>query len=134
MNTKGPYFTATLGALGLDAAQRVDTERNASNITRAVAIAYGAAPDSTIDATRTPNHPVTGLVYGRIQSGKTRAMIASTALAFDNKFRISVVMTSNINDLVSQTHLDFTRALPELMTFTKDNDLEREVARRRGQI
>jgi Z1 domain len=75
-----------------------------------------------------PNQAPTGLVYGRIQSGKTRAMIASTALAFDNGFRVSVVMTSNINDLVSQTHIDFSSGLPGIATFTKDNDLEREVA------
>jgi hypothetical protein len=131
MRQNGQYFEATLAALNLDAAQRLDTERNASNIVGAVIDAYGARADGTIDPARTPRRPVTGLVYGRIQSGKTRAMIASTALAFDNNFRISVVMTSNINDLVSQTHLDFTRALPGLMTFTKDSDLEREVANTR---
>ena len=40
-------------------------------------------------------------------------------------------LTSNINDLVSQTHVDFTRALPGMMTFTKDSDLDREVANTR---
>jgi len=38
-----------------------------------------------------------GLVYGRIQSGKTRAMITSSALAFDNGFQVVVVITSNNN-------------------------------------
>lgn len=131
MRLDGRHFTATLAALDLDVEQRAETERNASNILGAVIRAYGARNDGTIDAARIPNRPVTGLVYGRIQSGKTRAMISTTALAFDNGFRISVVMTSNINDLVSQTHIDFSRGLPGLMTFTKDNDLDREVANTR---
>jgi hypothetical protein len=131
MELDGPYFLAALQALNLDPAQRSDTEQNASNILGAVTRAYGARADGTIDPARIPSRPVMGLVYGRIQSGKTRAMIATTALAFDNGFRISVVMTSNINDLVSQTHIDFSRGLPGLMTFTKDNDLDREVANAR---
>ena len=45
--------------------------------------------------------------------------------------RISIVMTSNINDLVSQTHFDFARGLPGVVIFTKDNDLDREVPRTR---
>jgi hypothetical protein len=53
-----------------------------------------------------------GLIYGRIQSGKTRAMITSAALAFDNKFRVVVVVTSNNNRLVLQTHQDFRNGLP----------------------
>ncbi len=52
-------------------------------------------------------------------------------MAFDNGFRISVVMTSNINDLVTQTHGDFSLGLPGLMMFTKDNDLDPEVANTR---
>jgi Z1 domain len=54
----------------------------------------------------------TGLVYGRIQSGKTRAMISSAALAFDNGFRVVAVITSNNNRLVGQTHQDFQNGLP----------------------
>jgi hypothetical protein len=53
-----------------------------------------------------------GLIYGRIQSGKTRAMITSAALAFDNGFRVVVVVTSNNNRLVVQTHQDFRNGLP----------------------
>jgi hypothetical protein len=53
-----------------------------------------------------------GLIYGRIQSGKTRAMITSAALAFDNKFRVVAVVTSNNNRLVGQTHQDFRNGLP----------------------
>jgi hypothetical protein len=127
MIANGAYFTATLAALDLEDVERRDTERNAADIVRSIIVAYGTAADGDIDPARIPNNPVTGLVYGRIQSGKTRAMIASTAMAFDNKFRISVVMTSNINDLVAQTHIDFSHGLPGLMMFTKDNDLDKEV-------
>jgi Z1 domain len=123
----GTHFRTTLSALRLDADQQADTTRNASEIVGAVIRAYGGTTEAGINPTRIPNRPRTGLVYGRIQSGKTRAMIASTAMAFDNRFRIAVVMTSNINDLVSQTHIDFSRGLPGIVTFTKDHDLEREV-------
>jgi Z1 domain len=128
MITDGPYFIRTLDALDLVDAQRQDTVRNASDIVSAVTASYGVPPATDVAAAPVPNRAPTGLVYGRIQSGKTRAMIASTALAFDNGFRVSVVLTSNINDLVSQTHIDFSSGLPGITTFTKDNDLEREVA------
>lgn len=122
-----PHFTGTLDALKLENEQKTDTTRNATEIVTAIIKAYGTTAGGNIDPARIPPNPVTGLVYGRIQSGKTRAMIASTAMAFDNKFRIAVVMTSNINDLVDQTHLDFSTGLPGLMIFTKDTDLDREV-------
>ena len=45
----------------------------------------------------------TGLMYGLIQSGKTVAMILSSALAVDNRFRVIVVLTANNVNLVKQT-------------------------------
>lgn len=45
----------------------------------------------------------TGLLYGRVQSGKTAAMIVTSALAVDNGFRVIVVLTSNNLKLVRQT-------------------------------
>jgi hypothetical protein len=45
----------------------------------------------------------TGLLYGRVQSGKTNAMIVLTAMAIDNGFRIVVVLTSDNVGLVRQT-------------------------------
>jgi len=45
----------------------------------------------------------TGLLYGRIQSGKTVAMISLIAAAMDNGFRVVVVLTSDNVTLVSQT-------------------------------
>ncbi len=136
MITNGRFFTGTLDALdfGGDEQQRTDTEKNAAEIVAATMRAYGAPDGGEIDPTTPPPNPPVGLVYGRIQSGKTRAMIASTALAFDNGFRICVVMTSNINDLVTQTHGDFTSAMAGVMTYTKDDDLGREVQNVRMQL
>jgi hypothetical protein len=45
----------------------------------------------------------TGLLYGRVQSGKTAAMIITCALAVDNGFRLIIVLTSNNLKLVEQT-------------------------------
>jgi hypothetical protein len=50
-----------------------------------------------------PTEPCTGLLYGRIQSGKTVAMIALVAAAIDNGFRVVVVLTSDNTKLVAQT-------------------------------
>jgi hypothetical protein len=127
MKTDGPRLTETLDALGLQGAERADTQRNAADIVNAIIAAFGTTVDGSLDVKRMPNVPITGLVYGRIQSGKTRAMIATTAMAFDNQFRISVVMTSNINDLVAQTHMDFSTGLPGLKILTKDDSLDREI-------
>jgi hypothetical protein len=128
MNPNGSHFNETIKALSLEGRQEADTRRNASDIVGAIIAAYGVTAGGNLDANRIPNDPITGLVYGRIQSGKTRAMIASTAMAFDNGFRISVVMTSNINDLVRQTHLDFAGGTSGVLILTKDNALNREVA------
>jgi hypothetical protein len=45
----------------------------------------------------------TALLYGRVQSGKTNAMIVAAALALDNGFRTVVVVTANNVALVHQT-------------------------------
>lgn len=45
----------------------------------------------------------TGLLYGRVQSGKTVAMITFCAAAIDNGFRVVVVLTSDFVKLVDQT-------------------------------
>lgn len=50
----------------------------------------------------------TGLLYGRVQSGKTVAMITLTAAAIDNGFRVVVVLTSDNVKLVEQTSERFT--------------------------
>jgi Z1 domain len=45
-----------------------------------------------------------GLLYGRVQSGKTHASIATVALAFENGFRCFVLLTSNNVWLAEQTY------------------------------
>jgi hypothetical protein len=58
-----------------------------------------AASSSPPLAARLP----TGLLYGRVQSGKTVAMITFCAAAIDNGFRVIVVLTSDFVKLVEQT-------------------------------
>ena len=59
----------------------------------------GRATDAAIVAVRTPR----ALLYGRIQSGKTVAMILTAAIALDNGFRVVVVLTTDTVALVRQT-------------------------------
>ena len=66
----GPHFSATVKALELEGSQRRATERNAANIVEAVIEAYGVVAKDRIDLKKVPKKPVTGLVYGRIQSGQ----------------------------------------------------------------
>lgn len=127
MIVNGNHFVATIKALDLEGVQRRATEKNAADIVAAISKAYGLAGRGKLNLKQIPRKPITGLVYGRIQSGKTRAMIASTAMAFDNGFRISVVLTSNINDLVAQTHFDFSSGLDGVKILRKDDALDQEV-------
>lgn len=100
------------------------TEREAgikvfSDITDEIIKAYDAADDTV----------PTGLIYGRIQSGKTRTMILTTAMALDRKFKVILVLTSNNNDLVHQTYDDFKKGLPGVKVISKAelNDMDGEV-------
>jgi hypothetical protein len=67
------------------------------------AAGVGRASTSAPTAGKCP----TGLLYGRVQSGKTLAMIALAAAAFDNGFKLIVVFTSNYLELVRQTRRRF---------------------------
>lgn len=58
--------------------------------------------------TARPEMGPTGLLYGRVQSGKTMAMIAFCAAALDNGFRVIVVLTSDYLKLVEQTARRFS--------------------------
>jgi hypothetical protein len=57
-----------------------------------------------------PNR-TTGLLYGKVQSGKTNAAIASVALALENGFRCMVVLTSDNVLLGNQTLERFVSSL-----------------------
>jgi hypothetical protein len=65
-------------------------------------VGFGGSAQAAEDATTGAQCP-TGLLYGRIQSGKTNAMIVAAALAIDNGFRVVVVLTSDNTALVDQT-------------------------------
>jgi Z1 domain len=133
----GHYLLASIESLGIeDKKERLKAIENAENIIEKVVDSYekfigkGHIGKNARPARKMRSYsgrPVSGLIYGRIQSGKTRAMILSTALAFDNGFRIVVVMTTNINDLVDQTHFDFTRVLTGVAVYTKDDELRAQV-------
>jgi|GEM_PF-1015308 len=63
-------------------------------------------PEGSGDASDTApisDQGATGLLYGKVQSGKTLAMIMTAALAMDNGFRIVIVLTSDNVKLVEQT-------------------------------
>ncbi|PMB20794.1 hypothetical protein CEN46_15745, partial [Fischerella thermalis CCMEE 5318] len=45
----------------------------------------------------------TGLIYGRVQSGKTNTTIATLALAHENNFRCFIILTSDNTWLGKQT-------------------------------
>ncbi len=124
LNLEGQNFKETLDAIKpeLSLADRKEVMKNTDKIVSAVVKAYnekiktgevgrdGVGPTEQLQGI-SESLP-TGLIYGRIQSGKTRAMITSTALAFDNKFQIVVVITTNNNRLVEQTRQDFQNGLP----------------------
>jgi hypothetical protein len=57
------------------------------------------ASDEPVLSGRAP----TTLLYGRVQSGKTAAMVLTAALAFDNGFRVVMVLTADNVELVRQT-------------------------------
>ncbi|HVA10764.1 MAG TPA: Z1 domain-containing protein, partial [Candidatus Dormibacteraeota bacterium] len=91
----------------------------------------GSTGKGLVDTAAKKATPV-GLLYGRIQSGKTRAMILSGAMALDNRFRVVVILTSDINRLVDQTHQDFIDGLPTVQIYSKSdikgNSLDTEAA------
>lgn len=43
-----------------------------------------------------------GIVIGKVQSGKTSNFIALTALAFDNKYNVAIILGGNKNNLLNQ--------------------------------
>jgi hypothetical protein len=53
----------------------------------------------------------TGIIYGRVQSGKTNATIATLALAYENKFRCFIVLTSDNTWLGKQTAKRFNNQI-----------------------
>lgn len=144
LNIQGNIFREALDAVKptLGGTARTEAIQNAEQIVSAIARTYdqrvkpgeigegGAGPTGQVQSTSDRSR--TGLVYGRIQSGKTRAMITSAALAFDNKFRVIVVITSNNNRLVVQTQQDFRNGLPGNIGVYSKAHFKQEVQQAKG--
>lgn len=67
----------------------------------------------------------TGIVIGKVQSGKTSNFISVLALAFDNGYDIAIVLGGNTLDLLKQNASRITSAFnvdPEKLTVLKTND------------
>lgn len=67
----------------------------------------------------------TGVVIGKVQSGKTSNFISVLALAFDNGYDIAIVLGGNTLDLLKQNASRITSAFnvdPEKLTVLKTND------------
>lgn len=122
----GNHFGQALSVIDADDEERDNMTKSTTNILQTIVDRYeqaigtgyvgasGSGEISGIDK----EAPV-GLLYGRIQSGKTRAMILTAALALDNHFRIAVILTSNINRLVGQTQQDFIDGMPTVQIYSK---------------
>ncbi|MCL5676055.1 MAG: hypothetical protein M1120_02915, partial [Patescibacteria group bacterium] len=59
-----------------------------------------------------------GILLGKIQSGKTRAFLGAIALAFDNNYDVTIVLTKGTKALAEQT---YQRILNDFRRFL-DND------------
>ena len=115
MDVAGPCLVGTVQALLDDegdakmlAAHKElavsEAARFAGSILESYCTEYGHAPNArrTAGATALERVP-TGLLYGCVQSGKTRAITLTSAILFDNGIRVVVVLTSNNVELVEQT-------------------------------
>ncbi|MCP3391530.1 hypothetical protein NLM27_22335 [Bradyrhizobium sp. CCGB12] len=127
IRTDGPVLTGTRQNLidglrnkPMNPAAVAAAEQQAVGFTRKLVDKYSSAVaagevgvDGSSVASDQPilaNRPPTMLMYGRVQSGKTAAMVLTSALCFDNGFRVVVVLTSDNLILVEQTAKRF-RAL-----------------------
>jgi hypothetical protein len=111
LNTDGPCLRGTVQALLDDPGDagmapehevlaRSEARRFAEAILEAYVKHYGT-PDEAAASVK-PGFP-TGLLYGCVQSGKTRAITLTSAMLFDNGIRVVVILTSNNVELVEQT-------------------------------
>jgi hypothetical protein len=117
LRTDGPCLFGTLQALEVGVAAKpmpvAALEKVRSDALDLLALIVGTysrevasgevGADGSARASATSDHSCTGLLYGRIQSGKTVAMIGLVAAAVDNGFRVIVVLTSDNVKLVKQT-------------------------------
>src|SRR4028118_1473703 len=62
-----------------------------------------------------------GMLLGKIQSGKTKTFMGAIALAFDNSFDVTVILTKGTKALAKQT---FERLIEEFDEFMRDDMLQ----------
>lgn len=111
LRADGPCLTGTLRGLSMPQEAIDKIRHDALDLLARIVTVYAneiatgevGADGSGRASPAVPGKPCTGLLYGRIQSGKTVAMIALVAAAIDNGFRTIVVLTSDNLKLVSQT-------------------------------
>ena len=107
----GPCLTGTLRGLSMPLVAIEKIKSDALDLLARIVSVYSSeiasgevgADGAAKAGPAIPVKPCTGLLYGRIQSGKTVAMIGLVAAAIDNGFRVIVVLTSDNLALVSQT-------------------------------
>lgn len=130
IRTDGPCLEDTLRALA-SSGRGIDTARvraDAIDLLGTVIASYAkdvapgevGADGSQRAGPKPPNRRCTGLLYGRVQSGKTMAMIGFVAAAMDNGFRVVVVLTSDNTTLAAQTTDRFRAALEPHGPITRD--------------
>jgi len=62
-----------------------------------------------------------GMLLGKIQSGKTRAFIGITALAFDNGYDMAIILTKGTIALAQQT---YERLEDDFSKFIEDDQVQ----------
>lgn len=71
------------------------------------------------------NNSSTGIVIGKVQSGKTSNFISVLSLAFDNNYNVAIVLGGNTLELLKQNATRISSAFnvdPEKLTVLKTND------------
>ncbi len=141
----GRCLTQTLRRIDSVDATALDAVRDqAAEILAGVVRAYedgvaagevGEGGSARASATEVDGSCPTGLLYGRIQSGKTLAMITFTAMAVDNGFRVVVVLTTNFLELVRQTKTRFDDLARVLVTASTEKEMwEQDVENLRKHV
>lgn len=135
LDTSGPCLRGTVRALIEDDGDaRMEPEQEATAVSEATRYAeaileayvehYGISPAIRTTSDGASTGFPTGLLYGLVQSGKTRAITLTTAILFDNGIRVVVVLTSNNVELVEQTaqRLSLVEGVRFLTSLSRDTD------------
>ena len=97
----------------------VERERSGQPHTAEYDACVREAVDELVKRETTSSH--SGMLLGKIQSGKTRAFLGIIALAFDKGFDVAVVLTKGTKTLGNQT---VSRIARDFRPFREDNALQ----------